>query len=131
MKECRRKQDPPPHLIFFVDPIALAKNIGRESGGMQMALAMMPMLGIDGLSGLGGAITYATNEYDDLVQVHVLLENPRAGILQLPAFEAGDTTPQAFVPRAIEIVHGLELESTDHLRPAARARGAIRRESHC
>jgi hypothetical protein len=102
LKECRRKQDPPPHLIFFADPIALARNLGRDNGGMQMVLAMMPMLGIDGLSGLGGAITYATNEYDDLVQVHVLLDNPRAGILQLPAFEAGDTTPQAFVPRAIE-----------------------------
>jgi hypothetical protein len=67
-----------------------------------MVLAMMPMLGIDGISGLGGASTYATNEYDDLVQIHVLLDNPRAGILQLPAFEAGDTTPQAFVPKAIE-----------------------------
>lgn len=102
VKECRRKQDPPPHLLVFADPISLARNLGREDGGMQMALAMMPMLGIDGLSALGGAITYATNEYDDLVQIHVLLDNPRAGILQLPAFEAGDTTPQAFVPRALE-----------------------------
>lgn len=102
VKECRRKQDPPPHLIFFADPIALAKNLGRDNGGMQMALAMMPMLGIDGLSGIGGALTYATNEYDDLAQVHVLLDNPRAGVLQLPAFEVGDTTPQAFVPKAIE-----------------------------
>jgi hypothetical protein len=100
--ECRRKQDPPPQLIFFADPIALVRNIGREKGGIQMALAMMPALGIDGLSGLGGAVTYATNEYDDLTQVHVLLENPRSGILQLPAFVAGDTTPQAFVPRAVE-----------------------------
>jgi hypothetical protein len=102
VKECRRKQDPPPHLLFFADPIALAKNVGRGNGGMQMALAMMPMLGVDGISGLGGAVTYATNEYDDLAQVHVLLDNPRSGVLQLPAFEAGDTTPQAFVPKAIE-----------------------------
>ncbi len=102
VKECRRKQDPPPHLIFFVDPISLAKNLGRDNGGLQMVLAMLPMLGLDGVSGMGGAITYSTNEYDDLVQLHVLLENPRAGIVQLPAFEAGDTTPQAFVPRAIE-----------------------------
>jgi hypothetical protein len=91
-----------PHLIFFADPISLAKNLSRENGGMQMALAMMPMLGIDGISGLGGAVTYATNEYDDLVQFHLLLDNPRSGILLLPAFEAGDTTPQPFVPRALE-----------------------------
>lgn len=114
IKQCRRKQDPPPHLIFFADPISLARNIGRESGGMQMALAMMPMLGIDGLSALGGAATYATNEYDDLVQGHILLENPRSGILQLPAFEAGDTAPQVFVPKAVEsyIAWNLNLRTT-------------------
>jgi hypothetical protein len=102
LRECRRKQDPPPNLIFFADPISFAKNIGRDNGGLQMVLAMMPMLGIDGISGLGGAVTYATNEYDDLVQIHLLLDNPRSGVLLLPAFEAGDTTPQPFVPRAIE-----------------------------
>jgi hypothetical protein len=102
LKECRRPQDPPPHMIFFADPISLARNLGRDNGGLQMVLAMMPMLGIDGLSGVGGAMTYATNEYDDLFQFHMLLENPRSGILQLPAFEAGDTTPQPFVPRAIQ-----------------------------
>ena len=114
VKECRRKQDPPPHLLFFADPIGLARNLGRESGGLQMALAMMPMLGIDGLSALGGAVTYATNEYDDLVQFHVLLDNPRAGILQLPAFEAGDTTPQVFVPHAVEsyVAWNLNLRAT-------------------
>ena len=26
VKECRRKQDPPPHLIFFVDPISLGEK---------------------------------------------------------------------------------------------------------
>jgi hypothetical protein len=34
--------------------------------------------------------------------MHLLLENPRAGIMQLPAFEEGDTTPQPFVPHATE-----------------------------
>ncbi len=102
LRECRRKQDPPPHLVFFADPISLAQNFGRDNGGLQMVLAMMPALGIDGLVGLGGTVTYATDEYDDLAQMHVLLENPRSGILQLPAFEPGDTTPQKFVPRAIE-----------------------------
>jgi hypothetical protein len=102
IRECRRKQDPPPHLIFYADPVGLAKNVGRGNGGLQMALAMLPMLGLDGVAGLGGAATYSTNEYDGLAQFHLLLENPRAGILQLPAFETGDTTPQAFVPRDLE-----------------------------
>src|SRR5207253_2591065 len=102
LHECRRKQDPPPHLIFFADPLGLVRAVGRDNGGMQFALGLLPSLGVDGLIGFGGAVTYATDEYDDLAQFHVLLENPRSGVMQLPAFEPGDTTPQAFVPRALE-----------------------------
>lgn len=102
LRECRRKQDPPPHLIFFADPIGLVRNLGRDNGGMQFALGLLPSLGVDGLIGAGGAITYATDEYNDLTQVHILLENPRAGVMQLPAFEPGDTVPQAFVPQSVQ-----------------------------
>jgi hypothetical protein len=102
LRECRRKQDPPPHLIFFADPIGLLRNLGRDNGGMQFALGLLPSLGADGLIGIGGAITYSTEEYNDLTQFHVLLENPRAGVMQLPAFEPGDTTPQPFVPESMQ-----------------------------
>ena len=57
LRECRRKQDPPPHLIFFADPIGLVRNLGRDNGGMQFALGLLPSLGVDGLIGAGGAIT--------------------------------------------------------------------------
>ena len=102
LQQCRRKQDPPPQLIYFVDPIELVRNVGRGNGGLQFALGLFPSLGIDGLLGFGGAITYATDEYESLAQFHLLLENPRSGVLQLPAFEAGDTAPQPFVPLSIE-----------------------------
>lgn len=100
LKNCRRPQDPPPNLVFYIDPIELAHNVGRGNTGLQFALGLFPSLGIDGLMAVGGAVTYATDEYDNLSQFHVLLENPRSGVLLLPAFEAGGTTPQAFVPLA-------------------------------
>jgi hypothetical protein len=102
VRHCRRPQDPPPHLIFFANPIELVRNFGREKGGVQFAMAMLPSLGIDGLMGVGGSFTAATDEYDDLSHFHVLLENPRSGVMQLPAFEQGDTAPQAFVPLTTE-----------------------------
>jgi hypothetical protein len=102
VKNCRRPQDPPPQLIFFVDPIELVRAVGRDNGGVQFAMGLLPALGADGLLGIGGAITYATDEYDDLTQLHVLLGNPRAGVLQIPAFKTGDTNPQPFVPLAME-----------------------------
>jgi hypothetical protein len=102
VRHCRRPQDPPPHLIFYADPIEMVRNFGRDAGGVQFAMGMLPSLGVDGLQAVGGSFTAATDEYDDLSHFHVLLENPRSGVMQLPAFEQGDTAPPAFVPLAIE-----------------------------
>ncbi|HEX5471208.1 MAG TPA: hypothetical protein VFW73_04950 [Lacipirellulaceae bacterium] len=103
LRQCRRKQDPPPQLIFFADPIGLVRNIGAgDKPASRIIMGMLAPLGLDGIDGLGGALTYATDQYDGLAQLHILLENPRAGILQLPAFEQGDTSPQPFVPKEIE-----------------------------
>jgi hypothetical protein len=102
VKNCRRPQDPPPQLLFFVDPIELVRNVGRGNGGLQFALGLFPSLGLDGLMAVGGATTYATDEYDALGQFHVLLQNPRSGVLMLPAFHDGDVRPQPFVPLALE-----------------------------
>jgi hypothetical protein len=102
LKSCRRPQDPPANVAFYVDPIELARNAGRGNTGLQFALGLFPALGIDGLMAAGGGVTYATDEYDNLSQFHLLLENPRAGVMLLPAFQAGDIAPQPFVPMAVE-----------------------------
>ena len=102
VRHCRRPQDPPPHLVFYADPIEMVRNFGRDSGGVQFAMGMFPAIGLDGLKAIGGSFTAATDEYDDLSHFHVLLANPRSGVMQLPAFEQGDTAPQPFVPLATE-----------------------------
>jgi hypothetical protein len=107
LRSCRREQDPPPHIIFYVDPIELVRGFGHDNGGVQFAMGLLPALGVDGLLAAGGALTYATDEYGELSQYHILLENPRSGVLQLPAFENGDTTPQAWVPLATETYMGM------------------------
>jgi hypothetical protein len=102
VKNCRRPQDPPPQLLFFADPIELLRNVGHGNGGMQFMLGLFPSLGVDGLMAVGGTATYAAEEYEDLSQFHVLLQNPRSGVLMLPAFHDGDVRPQPFVPLALE-----------------------------
>jgi hypothetical protein len=102
LQQCRRPQDPPPHLIFFAEPIEIVRNFGRGQGGVDFAMGLLPSLGLDGFHGLGAAFTAATDQYDDLSHFHVLLQNPRSGVLQLPAFEQGETAPQPFVPLATE-----------------------------
>jgi hypothetical protein len=102
LRQCRREQDPPPQLIFFADPIGFIRQEAKGNAGMQIATATFPALGVDGILGVGGTLAWATGRYDDISQLHVLLQNPRAGVLQLIAFESGDTKPQAWVPASAE-----------------------------
>ncbi len=97
LRNCRRPHDPPPNIIAFVDPIGLIRQFNRENAGMSVAMATFPALGIDGLSAIGATMTFATGRYDGLSHLHVLLDNPRAGVMQVIAFEPGDTTPQPWV----------------------------------
>lgn len=102
LRHCRRPQDPPPNLIIFADPIGMLREFGRNSTGLKIAMAAFPALGVNGIAGVGTTQTFATDEYDTLAHMHLLLENPRAGVVQMIAFEAGDTTPQPWVFKDLE-----------------------------
>jgi ribosomal protein S18 acetylase RimI-like enzyme len=102
LRQCRRPQDPPPSMIIFADPIELLREFGRDSAGLKVAMAAFPALGIDGLEGICIAGSASTGQYDDLTHMHVLLRNPRAGVMQVIAFEPGDTSPQPFVFAELE-----------------------------
>ena len=51
-------KDERPQVTWFVDPIELFKNLSRENPGGQMALAMLPVLGLDGVKAAGGSMIY-------------------------------------------------------------------------
>jgi hypothetical protein len=91
-------KDERPQVTWFVDPIELFKNISRENPGGQMALAMLPILGLDGVKAAGGSMIYATEEFDSIAHIHLLLDNPRSGVLEMIAMESGDTSPEDWVP---------------------------------
>jgi hypothetical protein len=99
LKELRRPaQDPPPNLIIYADPIELVRAFGRARPGWQIGLAFLPQLGLDGVQAVGVSMIAATDQYDSLNHFHVLLRNPRQGVLSMLAFDTGDQKPQAWVP---------------------------------
>ena len=100
MSRCAGAVDDPPQLTFFVDPIEIAKTALRNTPAAT-GLALIPVLGLNGVQGIGGSITLATGEFDDVSHFHVLLENPRSGVLELLAMGSGDTTPEPWVPADI------------------------------
>jgi hypothetical protein len=98
MSSCRRSDEEKPQLTWFVDPIELARAATGNSGAGRAGLALLPVLGLDGLHGVGGSVLLADEEFDTIAHIHVLLDSPRAGIIKMVAFESGDTTPEPWVP---------------------------------
>ncbi len=102
MQEVLVERREPPQLLGFVAPIELIRSIFAKNTGATIALATLPALGLDGLHGIGGASWYATEEWDGLTRAHLLLENPRAGVLKVVRFEQGDYTPPTWVAASNE-----------------------------
>jgi hypothetical protein len=98
MKRCRGAKDNPPQITFFADPLAIAKSAAVGDFTATATLAILPSLGLDGFSGVGGSMTLDAGDYDSIAHFHVLLENPRVGALKALALTSGDLTPPKWVP---------------------------------
>jgi hypothetical protein len=87
-----------PQITAFADPIGLFRTGARGNGPAQLALAILPTLGLDGLMAVAGSVSVATEQFDTLFEWHILLDSPRAGVVSLAALASGDTTPESWVP---------------------------------
>lgn len=98
LRECSTQLEEPPQVLFYVDPITLARRAFRGNAGASLAFATFPALGLDGILGAGGTLTFATEKWDAVSHLHLLLGHPRSGVLTLLRFKAGDVTPPTYVP---------------------------------
>ncbi len=98
MKRCAGDEDEQPQITFFIDPLEMTKRIARGSLAGQAVIALLPALGLDGVRGLGGSVALATEQYDNVTQVHLMLDSPRKGVVEILAMRGGDLTPEPWVP---------------------------------
>jgi hypothetical protein len=98
MNRCQGTQENPPQIIWFVDPINIMRSIAEQNMSLRLGVAMLPVLGLDGLSAIGGSLTYDAGQYDAVSHIHILLENPRSGIIKMIALEPGVSKPESWAP---------------------------------
>jgi hypothetical protein len=101
MNRCRGSKDARPQLTWFVDPIQLARVAVRGNIAAQASLAVLPVLGLDGIEGVGGSLAMATENFDMIGHMHLMLDTPRSGIVEMVALRPGDTTPEPWVPQDV------------------------------
>jgi hypothetical protein len=97
MSRCANANEEPPQLTWYVDPISLIRRLASGSF-VATGLALFPVLGLDGLQGVGGTITFASGEFDEIQHLHVLLDLPRRGVIDAIGLRSGDSTPEPWVP---------------------------------
>ena len=101
MERCSGTDDEKPHLTYFVDPIKLFKSISTDNIALQVGLSVVRLLGLDGLLGVGGSLALGGERFESIYHMHVLLDSPVTGVLQVLALRPGDVTPEVWVPRDV------------------------------
>lgn len=98
MSSSRGTKDEPPQLFWYVDPIETVRTIASGSTGSGYLLAFLPVLGLDGVKAVGGSHIMATEDFDSISHLHIMLERPRNGVLAMIAPQNADTDPEMWVP---------------------------------
>lgn len=97
MSRCVGTEGERPQVSFFVDPLAMVRELGKSTSGSVAILAALKSLGVDGIKGIGGSAIIAPNEFDSILHGHVLLNPNRQGIMKVIRPKAGPTEPEPWV----------------------------------
>ena len=98
LQECSTQLEESPQVVLYANPITLIRRAFAGNTGAAVAIATFPALGLDGILGVGGTATFATDNWDSVSHLHLLLGNPRSGVLTLLRFKSGNVTPPNYVP---------------------------------
>jgi len=93
--------DDEPVVKWYVDPISLVKaalNMGNNPQQAAIAAAMMPVLGLDKLKGLGGGSHLGVEGFEGLTKAFVYVEQPPTGVLGVFQFPAIEQRPAKWIP---------------------------------
>ncbi len=83
---------------MFVDPVRMVYAINGENVAAQASMAMLPVLGLDGVKGLAVNVTFAQPPFDWTLHAHLKLKAPRKGIPEMLALEGENLRVPDWVP---------------------------------
>ena len=98
MNRCLGNNEIEPEARFFIDPIGLARSATRGNFAAQAAINFLPIIGLDGFLGVGGSMLLSEDDFESVVHGHILLSNPRKGVLEMLALKPTDYQPEPWLP---------------------------------
>ncbi|MBN1909527.1 MAG: hypothetical protein JW818_07310 [Pirellulales bacterium] len=133
VSRCTQGLSEPPQVLIYTDPIAITKAIIRsqpENTGARVALAMLPTLGLDGLKAFGVSVLLDSGPMDLVVNGHLLLDNPRTGVLDVLAFEPHDLKPGSWVPKDVADYSSIQWNFEKSLKKVGKIVDSFTREGY-
>ncbi len=98
MSRCVGAEGERPQMSFYADPLALIRQFAPKNAATSATLAMLPVMGVDGIEAVGGSWIIGPPDFDSISHMHMLLGTPRRGILSLVKPKSGSTEPESWVP---------------------------------
>jgi len=98
MSTCNVTPENPALLSYFVDPIKLTKAALRGNPAGFMVNGALPVLGLDGVLAIGGASLKGDDNFEAIAHMHLLLANPRGGLLQAISLKKNSFELSPLVP---------------------------------
>lgn len=93
-----------PLIKFFINPIGLIQtgvSIAQEGFPQAgMAMGVLPLLGLDGMKGYGGAMTMDDGDFEGIANVFMYVDNSN-GLMGMFNFPAAQLTPPKWVPAEV------------------------------
>lgn len=99
--ESSRHGHAPAVMLGYVNPIALVqafiKSDESAAEKLGMAMAFLPVLGLDNLKAIGGSVQLGTDEYDSETRLQVYLDREASGVLKVFTFPPTKQSPPKWV----------------------------------
>jgi Protein of unknown function (DUF3352) len=96
-----KQETSPSVLTWYVNPVNLVQAFVKSSENIDqsigMAMAVLPLLGLNNLKGIGGTVHMDTEKYDSVSRILVYVEQPVSGLLGVLHFPATKQTPPQWV----------------------------------
>ncbi len=95
-----KQESSPSVLTWYVNPVSLVQAFVKSAEVDQsigMAMAVLPLLGLNNLKAIGGTVHMDTEKYDSISRILVYVDQPATGVLGVLHFPATKQTPPAWV----------------------------------
>lgn len=85
------------HAFAYLQPLELYRGLIVDNLAAQASMVFVPLLGLDGVRGIGGNLIFHQRPFDSVLHLHLLLDKERRGVVKALDFGEADLVPEPWV----------------------------------